>query len=127
MRTALQQALYNLLQPELSCPVYDDVPQHAAMPYVVIGEDSFASDDTDDSRGGEATCEIHIWSDGRKDAGRKKSKQIADEVYELLHQTELNVDGYSLAVALWESSDSLDDADGIVRDALETYRVILHE
>lgn len=124
MRTALQQALYELLQPELSCPVYDDVPQHAAMPYVVIGEDSFESDDTDDSRGGEATCEIHIWSDY---AGRKQGKEIADDVYEALHQTELNVDGYSLAVALWESSDSLDDADGVVRDQVDTYRVILHE
>lgn len=124
MRSVLQQALYDALTDALDVPVFDDVPQHQAMPYVAIGDDSIDADDTDDSRGGIAFVDFHIWSDY---AGRKESKDIADAMYQALHQKNLSVYGYSVAVALWDSSDGADEGDGSVREVIETYKVILHE
>lgn len=123
MRSALQQAVYDRLS-ALSVPVYDDVQQSTPMPYVVIGEDALQSADTDDSRGAEGTIEIHVWTDS---AGRKQGKDIADAIYTVLHHAQLEVQGYSLAAAFWEESDALDDGDGVIRDVVETYRVLLHE
>lgn len=124
MRSALQQAIYDVLQPALSVPVYDDVPQKTPLPYVVIGEDAIQSFYTDDSIGAEAAVEIHIWTSY---AGRKQGKDIADSINAVLHEASLNVPGYSLAVALWDSTENLEEGDGVTREIIETYRVLLQE
>ena len=60
-QTAIQTAIYQALS-TLSYPVYDDVPQNAAFPYIVIGEDTSIPFDDDCNTGAESTITIHVWS-----------------------------------------------------------------
>jgi len=61
MRQAeIQKAVFDLLVIGVDpTPVYDDVPQGASFPYVVIGDDTSIPWDTDDSVGSESTLTIH--------------------------------------------------------------------
>src|SRR5690606_21636024 len=107
-----------------SAPVFDRVPDGAKTPYVAIGEDTFDADDTDDSLGGEAYIEIEIWSTYE---GKKEAKTIARQIKQRLHRAYLNVEGFSLAAAHWESSDTFSEPDGETTRTVETYRILIHE
>jgi hypothetical protein len=133
MRTALQQALFTLLDGNLTwgdsaavVPVYDSVPQRTASPYVTIGEDNLEPVDTDDSRGAEGIAELTVWT-GKEHAGRKVGKEIADQIYALAHQAKPTVAGYTLAALFWDSSENFDEVDGATRRTVEGYRVLLQE
>lgn len=133
MRTALQQATYELLTDSGGLvlagnviPVYDTVPEGTPTPYVTIGEDSLEPDDTDDSRGATALVEISVWT-GKEYAGRRTAKLVADLIYERAHQAKPAVAGYTLAAFFWTSSSNVDEVDGITRRLVETFRVFLQE
>ena len=133
MRTALQQAIYDLLTADgglvidsRSISVYDSVPQRSPTPYVTIGEDNLEPVNTDDSKGAEGVAEVTIWS-GIDHAGRKLAKQVADLVQDRLDQQKPTVAGYTLAALFWDSTDNFDEADGATRRTVEGYRVILQE
>ena len=64
---ALQQAIYGVLSVDtglaaLGASVYDHVPQNAAFPYVVIGEDYATKADTDDTLDADHMITLHSWS-----------------------------------------------------------------
>ena len=128
MQPQVQAAVFQWLNGHVTAPVYDVVPKNASFPYAVIGEDSFEADDTDDSFGGEAFVEIEIWS---KYEGKKEAKVIAREIYQRLHRASLDVQGYSLAVAHWESSNTFDQTEPgdptPTTLTVETYRIVIHE
>ena len=124
MQPELQAAVYARLNGYLTAPVFDFVPPGTKTPYVTVGEDNFTPDDTDDSLGGEAFVEIEIWSTYE---GKKEAKALAKAIYQRMHRAELEVDGYSLAVAHWDSSDSFEEPDGKTTRAVEIYRVVIHE
>lgn len=131
MRSAVQQAIFDLLNEQLvvdgrTVPVYDSVPQRTAPPYVTIGEDQLEPFDTDDSRGAEGIVELTVWS-GKEHAGRRVAKLIGDEIYDLAHRAKPTVTGYTLAALFWDSSDNVDESDGATRRTVEGYRVLLQE
>ena len=133
MRTALQTAIYAALTADgglvldgAAVPVFDNVPQGTATPYVTIGEDTLEPEDTDDSRGSDGFVEVSIYT-GREYAGRKTAKAIADQVYARLHQAKPAVVGYTLAALFWESSNNFDEVDGITRRTVESFRALLQE
>lgn len=124
---ALQQTLYSALNvsaitTDLSCGVYDDVPQSAAYPYIAIGEETSIDYSVKDTQGGETTINLHIWSQYK---GSKETKQIMDKIHDLLHNSSLSVSGFNLINLRYEFSDIMRDPDGITRHGVMRFRAII--
>lgn len=120
----IQKAIYSALDSALSVPVYDDVPDNAAAPYVVIGADTLVAFDTDDGSGFEATLTIHSWSVYR---GRKEIKELQGAIYDALHRAELSISGYNFLGCDSEFSESLLEADGVTRHGVQRFRILIRE
>lgn len=119
----IQKAVFAKLS-ALSYPVYDDVPDNAAAPYVVIGDDTLIEFDSDGISGFEATVTIHTWSTYR---GKKQIKEMQGAIYDLLHRAELIVSGYNFIGCDSEYSESLLDADGVTRHGVQRFRILIRE
>lgn len=106
---ALQKAIYERLDAQLSVPVYDHVPQGQAAPYVVIGADTLTDWSTKTQAGWEFTVTIHAW-DFEK-AGRKSVKTVLSDAYDALHQQEANVTvtGFQLVQIRFEFEETFQE------------------
>jgi len=126
----LQKAIYNALNGAVtgidsaSVDVYDDVPEGAEYPYIVIGEETSANDGTKDIDAVEYTLTLHIWSQYR---GRREIKEIMQSVYDLLHDSAITVAGASLANIRQEFSNTLMENDGITRHAIMRFRAVVFD
>lgn len=117
---AIQEAVFDCLS-NAGLTVYDNVPEDAAFPYVVIGEDTHAPFDTDDSLGAESTVTIHVWSRYR---GKKEAKELQATIYNALTRAELSIDSHDLITIEFEYSDVLLDPDGITRHGVQRFRCL---
>lgn len=106
---SLQKAIYDRLKVSLSCPVYDEVPDGAAMPYVVLGEDTETDWSTKPVPGAEITCTLHIWSDYR---GMAEAKQIINQIEQALSQSPLAVEGFNVVLSRRDMAETLRDPEG---------------
>lgn len=113
---ALQAAIYTRLNGFAALTsaigankVFDFVPESAAPPYVVIGEDTATDGDTKDRHGWEFTVTIHCWS--FEAAGRKQVKTILSHVFDALHQQEdsVTVTGFVLVQIRREFQQTLQE------------------
>ena len=126
----LQKAIYNALSGSVtgidsaSVAVYDDVPEGATYPYIVIGEETSANDGTKDIDAVEYTLTLHIWSQYR---GRREIKEIMQSVYDLLHDTGITVSGASLANIRQEFNNTLMENDGITRHGVMRFRAVVFD
>ena len=104
--------------------VYNFVPQNTAYPYVQVGDDSMADNSTKDLDGNVHSIMIHTWSRYR---GDKEAKEIMARIYELLHNSSLSVSGASLVNARFETSDILNDPDGITKHGVQRFRFVIYD
>tara|TARA_Y100000114_G_scaffold156999_1_gene186499 strand:- start:4719 stop:5120 length:402 start_codon:yes stop_codon:yes gene_type:complete len=123
----LQQAIFSALNvsavtSDLSCGVFDDVPQSASYPYIVLGEETAVDFSVKDIQGGDFTVNIHVWSQYK---GSKETKQIMDKIHDLLHNINLTVTGFNLINLRFEFSDIMRDPDGITRHGVMRFRAII--
>jgi len=128
----VQTAVYSALNSDSSLgdlveAIYDYAPQDevtgdGGFPYLVIGEDTAAPWDRDDSTGAEWTIALHSWSRYR---GQKEIKQIQDACYDVLNRASLSVTGFHLVTVEWEFSESLLDPDGLTHHGVQQYRIRL--
>lgn len=116
----IQRAVFARLADQLTVPIFDDVPQGAPMPYVVIGEDDSEPWDTDDSLGLDTDITIHVWSEY---SGRKEVKDIMGQIYAALNRHELAVDGMHTVDCIFEYQDSFLDPDGVTRHGVIRFRL----
>jgi Protein of unknown function (DUF3168) len=138
---ALQQAVYQalvgdlVLQAWLGTPprVYDQVPGDAAYPYVVIGEISGRPFDSKTSQGMSLTLTLHVW-DGADQAsgaaapgyrGAGRLRQIMARLLALLDRAALDVVGHALVQLRFERSESLPDADGLLRHGQQRFTALI--
>lgn len=105
-------------------PVYDDVPEGTAAPYINIGEETAINDGTKTVDAVEHTLTIHIWSEYR---GRYEIKHIMQQVYQNLHNTAITVSGASLVNIRQEFATTLEEADGITRHGVMRFRAIVFD
>ena len=131
MRVPILTALYQRLNGHVPAPVYSNVPEGTAPPYVAIGEGTFTTLDTDDSRGGEAVIEVQTWTSNKSRnggmAGFKQASEISDAIRSRLHEQYLSAEGYSIAFAIHNDSASFDEPDGKTKRVVDTYRIVFHE
>lgn len=116
----LQTALYNRLSQHMT--VYDEVKQGAAMPYVVLGEDTATDAGTKLSPGMEITHTLHVWSDYR---GMKEAKELINDITQLL-AVPLSVEGFKLHLARLDMIRTMRDPDGYRHGAVR-YRFRIYE
>jgi len=105
----LQKAIYERLKASLTCPVYDHVPDGAAMPYVAIGEDTAVDWSTKLEPGMEVAHTLHVWSDY---SGMAETKQLIDQVVQALTGSPHTVEGFAVVVASLDMIDTLRDPEG---------------
>ena len=124
--TAAQQAIFNALNGEIGPTVYDAAPflpegaPSTSFPYVVIGDDTFAPWDTDDSTGANVTVTLHIWT---RAESHKPGKAIADAIYATLHRQQLTLTGYSFTDCQLQFAEFMRDPDGVTRHGVLRYRL----
>ena len=124
---ALQTTIYNALNVSaitttLSCGVYDEVIEGNTYPFITLGEETTIDYSTKTATGSETTINIHIWSQYK---GSKQTKEIMDQVHDLLHDSNLSVTGFNLINLRFEFSDIMRDPDGITRHGVMRFRAII--
>ena len=89
--------------------VFDFVPQGAAAPYVVIGDDTLTDDSTKTESGWDCTLTIHCWD--FESAGRKSVKAILSAIYDALHRQEASIaiTGFTLVELRSEFEETFQD------------------
>lgn len=122
---ALQTAIFTALDgvPGMP-PVYDDVPENAPFPYVVIGDDVSAAFDDDCGSGADSMVTIHVWSTY---PGRAEAKQILDLIYRTLHRSNLVIAGNVTITIDADYQMTLLDPDGVTRHGIIRFRVLTRE
>jgi len=105
--------------------VYDDNPEQAAYPYVVMGEIT-ARDWSDKFKPGqEVYSTIHIWS---QFAGRKEADDMADGVLQALTKSPLDLSpNFRAVLEGFDSYDLIIDIDGKTRHGLLRFRYLIEE
>lgn len=116
----LQEAIYTKLSSDLTESVYDEVPQDAVKPYVVVGDDTFNEWGTGSTNGFDTTITIHSWSAYE---GRKEVKELQENIYLSLHRKNLSIVGYNVVDIFQEFSETILDPDGITRHGVQRFRV----
>lgn len=95
-----------------------------SFPYVVIGNDTSASWDTDDQLGAEITVTLHFWS---RAEGFNQVKTIMQAAYDRLNRASLSKTGYSVIDCLHEFSEAMDDPDGVTKHGIQRYRLTIQK
>jgi hypothetical protein len=120
MIQTVMAAIYARLQ-TTGLTIYDDPPQQAQMPYIVIESSTIADWSTDDTSGLDALIMVHAWSDYR---GSRELLQMQATIYDALHRHPLTVPGMiCLGVDLDFSTATT--ADGRSRHGVQRFRILL--
>lgn len=89
----VQRAIYTVLSSDATLNamvtgISDEPLQNQQHPYIVLGEDTAASDDLLSETGSQVTLTMHVWD---KDAPTSRAKQIVDRINFLLHNATLTL------------------------------------
>ena len=129
--TNVQKAIFSTLSDDSTLDslignnkIYDDVPQGTDYPYVQIGEETTIDAGLKDKDAQEYTLTVHIWSRYR---GNKETKEIAERIYTLLHNSAISVTGASLANIRNEFFTVLVEDDGLTRHGVMRFRAIVFD
>lgn len=108
--------------------VYDEPPENAALPYVVIGD---AVENHDNRMGGKVgrvvDFFVHVWSDYR---GNKEAQDIESRVDALLdNYTDLSVSGYTVNLLSFQDRNlnRYGTASRPLRESISRYRIDILE
>lgn len=125
----LQEAIYTRLSGDssltssLGAAVYDDVPDSAPFPYVVIGAVTEAPNDTMGTTGRDLTVTVHSWSQYQ---GMKQVKQIQNRVDQLLDRWLPTVTGWATTHMQQEFFETFEDPDGDTKHGVARYRIHIY-
>ena len=129
--TNVQKAIFSTLSDDSTLDslignnkIYDDVPQGTDYPYVQIGEETTIDAGLKDKDAQEYTLTVHIWSRYR---GNKETKEIAERIYTLLHNSAISVTGASLANIRNEFFTVLVEDDGLTRHGVMRFLAIVFD
>ena len=123
--TATQTAIKTALDAAtLSAPVYDDVPQGAAYPYIVIGDDVATDRSTDTGLGRRVAVVVHTWSEYR---GKKEIKEMQGAIEDALERAILTIQGYNFVTIDLESAETFVDSDGRRRHGVQTFSCLIEK
>lgn len=105
-----------------TAPFLPEGAPSTSFPYVVMGNDTSAPFDTDDTVGGVITVTLHFWS---RAEGFSQVKTIMQAAYDRLNRATLSKTGYSVLDCLHEFSEAMDDPDGVTKHGIQRYRLTI--
>lgn len=110
---SVQQALYTKLTGDgvlmgMISGVYDAPPQHAAVPYVVIGNGEARVTPQVSGDITECRMDIHVWTTA---SGRKASLAILNRLHGLLHRENLIISGFTFIQLMTSQADTQVDVE----------------
>lgn len=125
----IQEAVYGVLAADaalggLVSGVFDEVPETAAYPYVVIGEALEQPDNRHGTFGRQTVITLHVWSKSR---GFAEGNAIASRVVALLDHQPLTVVGRHHVVTRYEFSQTLRDPEPHVRHIPIRFRILTEQ
>jgi hypothetical protein len=106
----------------ITFPIFDSVPQDQPAPYVTVGEAIVTDYSADVTTGFNMLFTVHTWTDY---FGLVECKNIQAEIYGRLNRCVLNVAGYNCLGCDFESSDIMDDPNGITKHGVQQFRVLM--
>lgn len=124
---ALQTKLFTLLNGDAALKnkvtgVFDNVPDTQKYPFVVIGDTVLEDFGTKNSDGFQGDVTVHVYSQA---AGRREALAIQGRVYELLHNVDLGLEGFSTITCRCTLNEVLKDPDNRTHHGVQKYRLIL--
>lgn len=122
----IQRAIYGVLSGDatlgvLVSGVYDDVPEDAAFPYVVLGESMETPRNSHSSFGRETVVTLHVWS---KQAGFTEANAVLEELVALLDHQPLSIVNHHHISTRFEYSQTLRDPDPTIRHVPARFRIV---
>jgi hypothetical protein len=104
----VQRALYTKLNSDgvlmgMVSGVHDQVPQHAALPYIELGDGAQGTVPSDDVLVTECRLRIDIWTEI---GGRKTALAIMNRIHALVHLGTLSLSGYELVLLRCEQAET---------------------
>ena len=128
----LQRAIFSALNDDpvlglLITGVYADVQQPAkpeddsAFPYVVIGQDNLSPWDTKTNLGGNAICQVDVWS---RSNNFLEAKEVGGAVHDALHYGTLDIDRADHTMTTAVSANYTTDPDGHTKRGVMLFRVL---
>ena len=101
--------------------IFDDVPEDATMPYIVLGDD-VATDDSDDLD----TAEVHIvtFHCFSAERSRQEVKLMLKSIYQALNRSDINLpEGQAVDIQFVQSATAIENEDGLTRTGSISFRV----
>ena len=122
---ALHGAQVDRIEALTDYTVYDENPQSAKFPYVVMGEMRAKRwcDKLED--GAEVYSTIHVWS---RYGGRKEADEMADRILQALSSSPISVPpSFEVALDKLDAYDLLVDLDGKTRHGILRFKYLIEE
>jgi len=118
---AVQVAVFDRLEAEVSCPIYDSVPMNAAMPYITIDSEISSNSDILNGRRDTRMFYLSVWSNFK---GQEEVKRLMGEVDSALHRRPLPVETGRVISVLVDRKQANRDADGETYQGSVTLRIL---
>ena len=113
------------IEAETTYTVYDDVPEGAAYPYVVMGEMTGRDWSDKFEPGQEVYSTKHIWSQYK---GRKEVVEIGDGILQALSRAALDLSpNFRAVLQELDMNELIIDIDGITRHGILRLRYLIEE
>lgn len=121
----LFKAQFTRIEAETAYTVYDDNPEQAAYPYIVMGEITARDWSAKSEPGQEVYSTIHIWS---QYAGRKEADDMSDGALQALTKRKLDLSpDFREVLGVFDSYDLIIDIDGKTRHGILRMRYLIQE
>jgi hypothetical protein len=118
---ALQVAIFDRLEAEVSCPIYDGVPMNADPPYVTIDSELSSNNDILNKRRDLRLFYLSIWSDFK---GQEEVKRIMGEIDTALHERALPLETGRVISLRVDRKQTNREPDGITYQGSVTLRIL---
>lgn len=118
---ALQVALFDRLELEVSCPVYDSVPMNADFPYVSLDYEISTNTDPLASRRDIRFFYLSVWSDFK---GQEEVKRLMAEIDAATHERPLPLTTGRVVSIRVERKQTNREPDGVTFMGSVTLRII---
>lgn len=127
---ALQKAIYARLVADeavaelVAARIYDNVPGDTAFPYVTLGEALVSDWSAGEARGAEHRLVFNAYSRG---GGRSEAKAIMGALNAVLHEAELELEGFTLVNLRFLDAETRREPDGATWRGTIRFRAVTEE
>jgi len=121
----LHKAQYDRLKSATSYRIFDNLPEQAEFPYVVMGEVSGRDWSDKFEPGQEVFSTVHVWS---QYPGRKEAAEMQDAILQALTSSPLDLGpDFHAALGALDMSEMIIDIDGATRHGVVRMKYLIEE